>query len=1442
MPLGRPVGRNKAYRVEGLDPNGGQLKPRVIHAQSPEHAARILREQGHLATKITETPLAAGRPQLPVAGRAAPGLQVQSPQGVGYHFPVGEEDARAAEKWLEKQGHTVVGGVNLRGRTPYDPLPEGYRPSYYGGTQPPPQPPQPPSPGQQSQPPAGRTAKAVTPFTLIRTTNKAGFPVTSVTHGPPDAAFERLGQRGFEYVSHKPLTVAQAAEVWRKMSDHLKRNKGEPKGGMKRFHVSVRTKSGPRTFRVSAPTAFSALGRLVDAGHTVTHVEPARPRRMARVGRPRKYMNVGKAEFHRAITDRPEENLNHLVYADWHEENGRPAHAEFIRKSIEQGTPFSFMSAFPKRATSQVDTSGSPYGNDRILNIGLSETNAHDPERELYWTAEYPRPEAADMMRRLAEEGADWYGEAARGFMEPHIAEPNHYRRLSRKSFATRKYAAGFGRSDEKHSGNAHIFDAVAKQLGIKQYNRNWPPYGKMAVVANELDRVGRYDESSLLRDGHDPDNPLFFDGQKVVRWTPDMADIDWRPNEVIPEDYYGYSRRKYAARKPDAGHAFVSALRRLRSKQQQALHGVAKEIAGILNLNPAVTRDALHDGPGGATPSIAQAVAGGDPETARYAAAWYGLLTRTPALGVFHVQPNGPDSAYKFTMRGSGEQVRQQLDRGGITPRVLLPRRDGWDVFVYDQGRRLRENVRAFAQAHGLKPEESFGKGETLGHADPAEARAKFRQVIMGYENKPRRMARGGEPEKYTVVIGRIPDTPDPGRRTARLASGRRAAFRAVARAILSPDGFDHALEWGGGVASAYRYPAESQFAVATASVPDGKIVLHHGWVGARNLNEARVGNIFPAIRPLYDSRYGDASRTRALEAVKAIHAQADETGYVDDNTHYTDNIEVGRIGIHPEVMNFLRKMSQRGRYDPNTAAILADWLQEHRGMSDRVADLIRRQSSLTGLLQVLHEHSLRPGSFAPSPAFERFNEPERMARPGRPARYHGATEDDFHAAIVANPKDSVPHHALSDHLAETGKPYHAEVIRRILEDISGRKDEDDPPHSYFEAENGEPVAIHWVSTQPGHAVAYKWGDAVEFTVRPKSHPNGRIRYFLDLSHSPREINELYNGLIGEGARDPSQPRRMSRRDRLVRYAAGEEDFHAAISQAPYAGHDMIYADWLEENGRPHTAEVIRHLTGQFHPSAEDFGIDRPSADIEPGSGWVNLRLPAPGGHLYWKGYVPKGRIGPLTAGMHDEGVSIDGPTPEAAGARKLARRGRPLRFAANFTLSPGRPGKTLRGEDIMHHDILDHEGQVVGAVGLQPRGEDLHVAFAGFHDKRMGENAGRMGVGDIRAMRRHVLAMYPGMKFFAGTRMSGTRSQLPMSQRKVRREIRRNMARLVLQKFCKTATDPYVVLYGRKGGRKSKAWISAKIRKLITEEKKPQDQAVAIALHMAGVPKKGS
>lgn len=50
--------------------------------------------------------------------------------------------------------------------------------------------------------------------------------------------------------------------------------------------------------------------------------------------------NVTEKDFHRAIDNELKEKLNHGAYADWLDEQDKPAHAELVRRSSESKSEF----------------------------------------------------------------------------------------------------------------------------------------------------------------------------------------------------------------------------------------------------------------------------------------------------------------------------------------------------------------------------------------------------------------------------------------------------------------------------------------------------------------------------------------------------------------------------------------------------------------------------------------------------------------------------------------------------------------------------------------------------------------------------------------------------------------------------------------------------------------------------------------------------------------------------------------------------------------------------------------------------------------------------------------------------------------------------------------------------------------------------------------------
>jgi len=182
----------------------------------------------------------------------------------------------------------------------------------------------------------------------------------------------------------------------------------------------------------------------------------------------------------------------------------------------------------------------------------------------------------------------------------------------------------------------------------------------------------------------------------------------------------------------------FLDALRRIRSSDQHAIRATTEQIAAKLGLKPASTVDALHNSPAYSVPGVAQAIyANAPPESVHAAAAWYGLTGNIPGMAVFHVRPDGPDMLHRFRMQGSGHDMLQKLDKAGLTDRVLVPHRKGFDLLIPDRGGKMRDRVKDFTQRQKTELQTSRGHFKLIGAADQAKAREMFRDTITDQERK---------------------------------------------------------------------------------------------------------------------------------------------------------------------------------------------------------------------------------------------------------------------------------------------------------------------------------------------------------------------------------------------------------------------------------------------------------------------------------------------------------------------------------------------------------------------------------------------------------------------------------------------------------------------------------------------------------------------------------
>lgn len=233
-----------------------------------------------------------------------------------------------------------------------------------------------------------------------------------------------------------------------------------------------------------------------------------------------------------------------------------------------------------------------------------------------------------------------------------------------------------------------------------------------------------------------------------------DLGPVNKYNNAVFPHVHEGDKAARYRrilrrlARKPSGMEGlkryqmvagdFLDALRRIRSSDQHAVRKTTEEIAAKLGLKPASTVDALHNSPAYSVPGVAQAIyANVSPENVHAAAAWYGLTGNIPGMAVFHVRPDGPDMLHRFRMQGSGHDMIQKLDKAGITDRVLVPHRKGFDLLIPDRGGKMRDRVSDFTRRQKTELQSSRGHFKLIGAADQAKAREMFRNTITDQERK---------------------------------------------------------------------------------------------------------------------------------------------------------------------------------------------------------------------------------------------------------------------------------------------------------------------------------------------------------------------------------------------------------------------------------------------------------------------------------------------------------------------------------------------------------------------------------------------------------------------------------------------------------------------------------------------------------------------------------
>jgi len=196
--------------------------------------------------------------------------------------------------------------------------------------------------------------------------------------------------------------------------------------------------------------------------------------------------------------------------------------------------------------------------------------------------------------------------------------------------------------------------------------------------------------------------------------------------------------RWKFAA---DRRPGRAAAVREVGSANHEARTRIAREILREAGLSPAVVRAALaHEGDRSVPGVVQVLIKRVDPARIRYAAAWYGLLSNSPAVTVFHPTDGGEDTLHVISSPHPAEHIAGYLRRLGVPKFATESHGAGTRAYVYDPGSKmnLTNAIGGLDASHSAVRGTGFrlgggpGAGSTAGSA---AARATYRDTISDYE-----------------------------------------------------------------------------------------------------------------------------------------------------------------------------------------------------------------------------------------------------------------------------------------------------------------------------------------------------------------------------------------------------------------------------------------------------------------------------------------------------------------------------------------------------------------------------------------------------------------------------------------------------------------------------------------------------------------------------------
>jgi uncharacterized protein (TIGR02996 family) len=348
---------------------------------------------------------------------------------------------------------------------------------------------------------------------------------------------------------------------------------------------------------------------------------------------------------------------------------------------------------------------------------------------------------------------------------------------------------------------------------------------------------------------------------------------------------------------------------------------------------------------------------------------------------------------------------------------------------------------------------------------------------------------------------------------------------------------------------------------------------------------------------------RRGLLSRKRALDSVRKSVPDANRADVAHSVLRLLDN-------------QFVRQLSQPGEnYSP-------DYVNSHMPPAHRLAAHIEWAKELGG--------EGNPHSYADTrPANKRYRLAELVEKYQK-AKYELADESSFHNHLIENRYEQTPALVYADWLQEQGKDAHSELVRQHVND-TGRGPLVRTWH-YFEGAKDREALV-----SPDTAVSQS----------PTGNDQHRVTLLKKVG--TKHVLEWSSSRL-------SKEQASSLADRLRKEAGGAGESKYAVKysheafQAPLHAdqHDhttgMVYGDWLEEQGLPHHAEIVRRATeGNKEGWKVDDNFDRTGGQV-----WKTASDPYSDAPFTVHGFTHSSK-----AGHNKWTIDLSSQTPNAEGHR---------------------------------------------------------------------------------------------------------------------------------------------------------------------------------------------